>query len=117
MSRRTDRMSSLVQIEIGELIVKKLKDPRIGFVTITGVDMTSDLKQARVYYTVLGKEKERRETQKGLEHSAGYLQHEIAVRLKLRYTPKLMFRFDESLERGIAIESILHDLKQGESIR
>ena len=116
MSRRTDRMSSLVQIELGELIVKKLKDPRIGFVTVTGVDMTPDLKQARVYYTVLGKEKERRETQRGLEHSAGYLQHEIAVRLKLRYTPKLMFRFDESLERGIVIEKILHDLKENEPI-
>lgn len=114
MSRRTDRISSLVQIELGELILKKLKDPRIGFVTVTGVDMTPDLKQARAYYTVMGKEKERRETQKGLEHSAGFLQHEIAVTLKLRYTPKLTFHFDESLERGIVIENILHELKQNE---
>lgn len=112
MSRRTDRMASLVQTELGELILKKLKDPRIGFVTLTEVDMTPDLKLARVYYSVMGSEKEKKETQKALEHSTGYLQHEIAAALKLRFTPKLEFCLDESLDRGIQIERILSDLRK-----
>ena len=110
MSRRTERMASLIQDELSELILKKLKDPRIGFVTLTGVDLSPDLKWARVYYTVMGKEEEKDETQKALEHSAGFLQHKIALALKLRFTPKLTFQLDESLEEGMKIDGILRDL-------
>lgn len=111
MTRRTERMASLIQTELSELILKKLKDPRIGFVTLTGVDLTPDLKQAHVYYSLLGGEKEKGQTQKALEHAAGFLQHGIAEALKLRYTPKLSFHLDSSLEEGERIESILHKLE------
>ena len=90
--------------------MRKLKDPRIGFVTVTGVDMTPDLKFARVYYTVMGDPKEKEATQRALEHATGFLQHEIAEALKLRFTPKLTFQVDESLEEGMRIEKILNDL-------
>lgn len=104
-------MGSLIQSELSELILKRLKDPRIGFVTITGVDIAPDLKQARVYYSVLGEEKEKGGTQKALEHAAGFLQHGIADALKLRFTPKLTFHLDQSLKEGERVEKILHKLE------
>lgn len=110
MSRRTERIASLIQTELSEVVLKKLKDPRIGFITLTGVDMTPDLKLARVYYSVLGKEKEKGQTQQALERAAGFLQHEIAEALKLRFTPKLTFHLDESLDEGMRIERILNEL-------
>lgn len=111
MSRRTERIASLIQTELSEAVLKKLKDPRIGFVTLTGVDVSPDLKEARVYYSVLGKEKEKEQTQQALERAAGFLQHEIAEALKLRFTPKLTFHLDESLEEGMRIERILKELQ------
>lgn len=115
MSRRTQRIESLIQIELGETILRKLKDPRIGFVTVTGVEVTPDLKLAQVYYSVLGKEKEKRDAARGLEHAAGFLQHAIAEALKLRFTPKLTFHLDESLEEGMRIDRIFHELKNKEN--
>ena len=112
MSRRTERMESLIQVELGELILKRIKDPRVGFVTITGVEVTPDLKSARVYYSVLGKEREKAEAGIGLEHARGFLQHGIAEALKLRLTPKLSFHLDESLEEGFRIDQILQDLNR-----
>jgi len=100
----------LIQTELSEVVLKKLKDPGIGFVTLTGVDVSPDLKEARVYYSVLGKEKEKDQTQRALERAVGFLQHEIAEALKLRFTPKLTFHLDESLEEGIRIERILKEL-------
>lgn len=110
MSRRTERIASLVQAELGTLLLRKMKDPRLGFITLTGVDMTEDLKFARVYYRVMGQDKN--ETQRALEHAAGFFQHEIAVALKLRFTPKLSFHWDESLDQGLQIEKILSELKK-----
>ena len=110
MSRRTERIESLIQMELAELVLRKLKDPRVGFVTITRDRVTADLKLARVYYSVLGQEKEKLEAGRALEHARGFLQHEIAEALKLRFTPKLSFHLDESLEESLRIEQILHDL-------
>ena len=103
-------MGSLIQSELSEAVLRKLKDPRIGFVTLTGVDVAPDLKQARIYYSVLGSDKEKNQTQAALDHASGFLQHEIAVALKLRFTPKLTFHLDESIEEGQRIESILNEL-------
>lgn len=112
MSRRIERIASLIQTELSEVVLRKLKDPRIGFVTLTGVEVTPDLKLARVYYSVLGQQKEKEDTQHALERAAGFLQHEIADALKLRFTPKLTFHLDESLEEGMRIEGILKELQR-----
>ncbi|MBI4116099.1 MAG: 30S ribosome-binding factor RbfA [Candidatus Omnitrophica bacterium] len=112
MSRRTDKVASLIHIKLGELVTTKLKDPRIGFVTITRVAVTPDLKEARVYYSVLGQEKEKSDAGRGLEHAAGFMQHEIADDLKLRFTPKLTFHLDESLEESLKIQKILRELEK-----
>ncbi len=110
MSRRTERIAALIQAVLGEIFQRKLKDPGLGFVTLTGVDVAPDLKSAKVYYSVLAKGKAQQVTQKALERAAGFMQHEIAEELKLRYTPKLTFHFDESYETGMKIESILEGL-------
>ena len=114
MSRRTDRVASLIQVVIGEILQKKLKDPRLGFVTVTGVDLTPDLKLARVFYTVLGKESQKGNTQRALENAAGFLQRGVAEELKLRFTPKLSFHFDGAFEEGMRIERILGELHREE---
>lgn len=114
MSRRTERMESLVQIELGELVLKKLKDPRVGFVTITRVRIAPDLKTARVYYSALGAEEQKKEVGRGLEHAKGFLQREIAVSLKLRFTPKLSFSLDDTLDESLRIDQILYQLHENE---
>ena len=112
MSRRTDRVASLIQSELGELVLRRLKDPRVSLVSITRVDITPDLKLARVFYSVLGESKQKEEAGRGLEHAAGFLQHGIAVALKLRFTPKLTFHLDESLEESLRIHQILQKLEK-----
>ena len=112
MSRRTERVASLIRVQLGEVILKKLKDPRIGFVTVTGVDVAPDLKSAKVFFSVMGDKKKKEASKLGLEHSAGFLQHEIANALKLRFTPKLVFELDESIDHEIQIGRILSELEK-----
>ena len=112
--KRIDRVGHLIQKEIGELILHRVKDPRLGsFVTITHVSPSSDLKSAMVFYTVRGSSK-KEDVQTALEKAAGFFQKQIADALKLRYTPKLKFRFDDSLDRGFEIDRLLYDLQRQE---
>lgn len=117
MSRRTEKVSSLIQMELAELVQRRLKDPRAGFVTITHVDTAPDLKSARVYYSVLGQVKEKRAAGEGLRHAAGFLQHEIAVALKLRFTPILTFHLDDTAEESLRIEKIIYEIHEKEGKR
>ena len=112
--KRTDRVGHLIQMELSQLILHRVKNPRLGFVTVTHVDVTPDLKSACVFYSVMGNEKARGESQAALEKAAGFLQKEIGAALQLRYTPKLIFRFDDSLDRGLEIDSVLRTIhKEG----
>jgi ribosome-binding factor A len=108
---RAERVGQQIQEVIAAILTRGLNDPRIGFVTITGVKVPPDLKTATVFYSFLGDEKKRKETEKGLAAATGYLQHEVAVTLKLRSTPRLRFVFDESVERGDRIERLLKQVK------
>lgn len=108
--KRIDRISHLIHMELGNLILSKVKDPRLGFVTVTHVNVTPDLKQAFVYYSVLGDAKAKETTRKVLIKSAGFLQKEIGANLKLRFTPKLEFRLDESIDKGLEIDQLLAKL-------
>lgn len=114
MSRRTERVEALMLEELGRLLLTKLKDPRVGFVTVTKVEASMDLKSARVYYSVMGSGKEKADTQAALEHATGFLQREVAQALKLRYAPKLLFRLDESLDEAMRIDKIIRDIHQAE---
>ena len=109
-TQRATRVGEQIHKEISELLIKGLKDPRIGFVTITGVEVTSDLHLARVYFTVMGDEKAVRETEKGLTSSVPYIRRELGQRLRLRHVPDIVFKYDASLEYGNRIEAIIQDL-------
>lgn len=109
--KRKDRVGHLMQMELSQLILFKIKDPRLGFVTITHVDVTPDLRSACVFFSVMGNQEAKKTSRFVLEKAAGFLQKEIGHNLKLRYTPKLVFRLDESIDRGIEIDEILHEIK------
>ena len=108
--QRSHRVGDQIQKEISALLLKGLKDPRVGFVTITAVEVSSDLRHARVYFTVMGDDRARQETARGLTSAIPYLRRELGKRLRLRLVPELVFQFDTSLEYGNKIESLLRDL-------
>ena len=111
MTRRTDRVGALIQQELGNLIVKELADSRIGFVTISRVEVTTDLAHAKVHVSVLGSDKEKRDSLAGLGHSASYMRTHLAKVLKMRTVPRLHFVEDKNLDHGFRINQILNDIK------
>ena len=109
---RTKRVGDLVRAEISDLMLRGLKDPRIGFASVTEVRMSPDLRHARVYISVLGDDSKVRSALAGLRSASGFLQRELGTRLRLRNTPKLTFIHDESIERAAHMEELfrkLHD--------
>lgn len=112
MTMRANRVAEQMKKELGEIISRKLKDPRIGFVTVTDVDVTGDLQQATIYISVLGDDKVKEETLLGLSKSKGFIRSEIGQRIRLRKTPELSFEFDTSVAYGNRIESLLRDIKE-----
>jgi ribosome-binding factor A len=97
-----------IQAELARLIREQLRDPRVGFVTLTGVTLSSDLRHAKVYFSVLGDEPA--ETLAALEHATPFLRHQLARAAGLKHTPSLLFQVDSSIVGGQRIESILDDL-------
>src|SRR5215211_6640351 len=108
-SDRMRRVNEAVREVLSARIAEGLKDPRIGFVTLTSVDTSPDLRHARVFVSVLGDESERRETLAGLSSAHGVLQQAIANELRMKRTPTLQFVFDESIDRGMRITELLDD--------
>lgn len=111
---RAHRVAEQMKQEMTDIISRRLKDPRVGFVTVTGVDVTGDLQQAKVYFTVLGDEEKKAATMEALEKASGFIRSEIGKRIRLRKTPEIFFEFDESIEYGNRIEKILSDLNKEE---
>jgi ribosome-binding factor A len=112
MSHRANRVGEQMKKELSDIISRKIKDPRIGFVTVTDVQVTGDLQQAKVYISVLGDEEQRENTLKGLAKATGFIRTEIGSRIRLRKTPEIIFEFDESVDYGNRIESLLHQLNK-----
>jgi ribosome-binding factor A len=109
MAQRMRRVNELMREVIGSAIATELEDPRIGFVTVTSVDTSRDLRSARVYVSVLGGEAEREATLAGLRSSHGVLQSAIASQMRIKRTPTLSFHYDETPERGVRITRLLED--------
>jgi ribosome-binding factor A len=107
MADRMRRVNEAVREVVSARLAEGIKDPRIGFVTVTSVDTSTDLRQARVYVSVLGTEEERAETLAGLESAHGVLQRSVASELRMKRTPTLQFVFDESIDRGMRITELL----------
>ena len=112
MSRRTERLGEEVREEVAQLIAGELKDPRIGFVTVTRVEVTPDLRTARVYVGVLGTEKQKQASLAGLRQAAGFLRRALGQSLRLRYTPELVFTYDEGLEASDRVAQLLAEISR-----
>ncbi len=108
--RRADRLGHEIRVELAEMLSRQVKDPRIGFVTVTRVEMTADLHHARVFVSVLGNPEEQQSSIEGLSSAAGFLRHEIGHRLALRRIPDLVFILDHGAEAGEKIEMLLQQI-------
>lgn len=112
--KRSERVADLIKEEIASLVLHgEIKDPRIGFVTITRVDLTPDLKEARVYFSQIGSDKDKSKSAEGLNSASGFVRRYLAKRLDLRHIPKVTFFFDETLEYSEKIERVLREIKEG----
>lgn len=113
MSRvRNSRIGEQMKKELSQIIQFELKDPRVGFVTVTGVEVTGDLQLAKVFVSVMGNDEQKRDTVAALEKAKGFLRSELGKRVQLRHIPDLQFKMDESIEYGNKIESLLNDIKK-----
>ncbi len=113
---RAARVADQMRDELAQLI-RELKDPRIGFVSIVKVEVSGDLRHAKVYVSVMGSEQQKKQTMKGLQSATGYLRSELGRLIRLRYTPELHFELDESIEHGTRIAQLLTQVQQEEKER
>ncbi len=111
---RADRVSDLLKKEISELLLREVKDPHIGFITITDVEVSKDLQVAKVYYTILGDKKQLRESAQALNRVPRFIKRQLGKRLRMRYIPDIIFKYDHSLEYGDKIDHILNHLENSE---
>ena len=108
--KRSQRVGDLIREEVADIIMYRLKDPRIGFVTVTGVDMSPDMKSARIYVSVL-KEEDREVTLEVLNSSKHFIRSLLGKRLTMKFIPTVEFRFDTSIEYGYKIDKLLKEIK------
>jgi ribosome-binding factor A len=113
MSQRTDRVDELLREEIGSILIRDVRDPRIGFATVTRVETTPDLRHARVWVSIIGQRAERDETLRALERAMPFVRHELGGRLRLRRIPEFQVRLDDSAERGTRVLHLLQELEAG----
>ncbi len=111
MSRRTQRLSEEIREEVARIVGRELKDPRIGFVTITWVELTADLRTARVHVGVLGGAADREKTLAGLQQAAGFVRRELGKAIRVRHTPELIFQYDEGLDATERVARLLEETK------
>lgn len=112
--KRTDRVSDLILREISTILFREVKDPRIGMVSITRVEVSDDLSLAKVYYSVIGSEKELSDTAKGLSNASHFIQRLLKKRLVLRHIPNLNFIIDHSLDYSFEIEELIKKIHEEE---
>jgi ribosome-binding factor A len=111
-SRRPQRLALEIQHEISLMLFRDLKDPRIGFVTVTGVDMSPDLRHAKVFVSIMGSEAEKKSGLEALQHAAGWIRHELGQRIRMRFLPEVVFRADTSQEYGEHIDHLLDETRK-----
>jgi ribosome-binding factor A len=109
--KRSQRVSDLLREEISDIIFHKMKDPRLGFITVTGVDVTDDLKMSVVYVSVL-KEAEKKPTLEILNAAKSFIRSELSKRLRMKFIPSVEFRSDPSIEYGTKIDKLLDEIKK-----
>lgn len=109
--KRSARVGDQMKQEIADILMKKIKDPRIGFVTVTDVEISDDLRNAKVFVSAYGSD--RKEVLAGLESATPFIRGELGRRMRLRLLPEVLFRYDDTVERGSHIMDLLHGLESG----
>lgn len=109
---RQDQLGEVIARELSDLIRTRMKDPRVGFASITDVDLSGDLRHAKVFVSVMGSAEEQQATLSGLNHATGFLRHELAQRLTIRHTPDIHFRLDESIARGAHVLDLINKVSR-----
>ena len=105
---RQEKLGELITAELSDLLRTRMKDPRIGFVSITHVEVSGDLGHAKVYVSIMGEPEEQKSTMGALRHATGFLRHELASRLVLRHIPELVFKLDNSIAKGAHVLELIH---------
>jgi len=111
---RAERLAEVIRTEASEIIQHRLKDPRIGFVSIIDVVVSGDLRHAKIFVSVLGDEEAKKRTMTALERATGRVRSELGTRLAVRFIPAILFRLDESIERGARVTSLLREVAEEE---
>ncbi len=112
-TRRNQRLALQIQQEISMMLFRNVKDRRIGMVTVTGVELSPDLRHAKVFFSTMGSEKEKGESMEALNHAAGWIRHELGQRIRMKFLPEIVFRVDTSQEYGERIDRLLDEIKEG----
>jgi len=114
MSTRTEKVEGLLKVEISDMIHRDLKDPRLGFVTVTDAEVTKDLRHAKIYVSVMGDEKAKQESLSVLQRAAGYMRGEFGRRAHLKIIPEITFKLDTAVETGTRIFELLEQVKRND---
>ncbi len=109
---RQEKLGELIAAELSELLRTRVKDPRVGFASITRVEVSGDLRHAKVFVSVMGSPEEREATMQGLKNATGFLRHELATRLVIRFMPEIIFKLDKSIEEGSRILELIQRVEQ-----
>jgi len=112
--KRADRVADLIKIEIADILLKQIRDPRIGVLTITGVKVSDDLRSARIFFVEFGKNECSDAVKEGLKKASGFLRRELGRRLQLRYAPELFFSYDPSFAYGERIDELIAEIHENE---
>jgi ribosome-binding factor A len=111
---RASRVGDMILKEVADLLMRKVRDPRVKGITITGAFVSKDLRHAKVYFSVIGEERDIRMAQTGLDSAKGFIKREIGLRMDLKYVPDILFKHDPSLEKGSQMEKLLQKIKEDE---
>ncbi len=111
-SRRPQRLALQIQQEVSMMIFRNMKDRRIGFVTVTGVQMNPDLRHARIFVSIMGSESEKKESLDTLNHASGWIRHELGQRIRMKFLPEIVFQMDTSQEYGEHIDRLIDEIHE-----
>ena len=111
-SHRQEKLGELIAVELSDLMRTRLKDARVGFASITHVEVSGDFRHAKIFVSVMGSPEDQAATMKGLKHASGYLRHELAERITLRYMPELVFKLDTSIAEGAKVLELIRQNEQ-----
>jgi ribosome-binding factor A len=113
--KRAEKVAEAIHEIVSQLLIREVKDPRIGFTTVTEVKLSADLHLATIYFTVVGDEMERKSSEQGLNSARGFLRKELGRNLRMRYIPDIIFKYDISADYGRRIDTLLEELKPTET--